>query len=359
MQTVGVDHDHWRGRRVLVTGHTGFFGGWLSLWLSHMGAEVTGIALDPPEGPSLFEGAGLDGLVRSVIADIRDAERLKREVEACSPQTVFHLAAQAIVREAHAAPVETFAVNVMGTVHLMEALRAAPDMDAAVIVTTDKVYDNVEWDWGYRENDPLGAKEPYGGSKACAEHVVDTYRRSYLGDKGIATVRAGNIIGGGDWAADRLIPDAIRAFSGGEALHIRNPMAVRPWQHALEPSRGLLTLAQKLAADPNGVSGPWNFGPSEADSRPVIDVVENLVALWGDGASWQSEAAPGIDAHAPYEARLLTLNSMKALSHLGWKPQWSFERALSASVDWYRAHFDGGDMRRFSFDQIAAYEGAN
>lgn len=356
MRTVGVDPAHWRGRRVFVTGHTGFLGGWLCLWLSKMGAEVAGYALDPPTNPSFFDSVGLGRLVRSTIADVRDLSRLKSEIQSFDPQVVIHLAAQALVREAHAAPVETFAVNVMGTAHLMEAMRDTASLEAAVIMTTDKVYDNVEWDWGYREADRLGAREPYGGSKACAELVVDAFRRSYLAELGIATVRAGNIVGGGDWAADRLVPDAARAFAKAQPLQIRNPNAVRPWQHVLEPGAGILLLAQRLVDDPAEWSGAWNFGPPEGDSRPVRDVAEALVRLWGSDASWTGGAEGG---DAPYEARLLTLNSMKALSRLGWQPHWSFERTLAATVEWYRRHVDGGDMHKLSIDQITAFEGAN
>lgn len=356
MQTVGIDPAHWRGRRVFVTGHTGFFGGWLSLWLARLGAEVTGYALAPPTEPNFFDSVGLGGLVRSVVADIRDGERLGAEISAFAPQTVFHLAAQPLVRQARAAPVETFAVNVMGTVNLLDALRHGPALEAAIVVTTDKVYDNVEWHWGYRENDALGAREPYGGSKACAELVTDAYRRCYLDRAGVATIRAGNIIGGGDWAEDRLIPDAMRAFSQAEPLHIRNPDAVRPWQHVLDPGCGILALAERVAAAPEEWSGAWNFGPPETDSRAVSDVVTSLAALWGDDAQWA--ATPRRDC-APYEARLLTVNSMKALASLGWRPRWSLERTLAATVEWYRAHIHGDDMHKMSMAQIAAYEGAN
>ena len=339
-----------------MTGHTGFLGGWLCLWLTKMGADVTGYALDPPSTPSFFESVGLGQRVRSVIADVRDLPRLTAEIQATDPEVVIHLAAQALVREAHAAPVDTFAVNVMGTAHVMEALRSATALQAAIIMTTDKVYDNVEWDWGYRETDPLGAREPYGGSKACAELVVDAFRRSYLADTGIATVRAGNIVGGGDWAAERLVPDAARAFSRDAPLEIRNPNAVRPWQHVLEPGAGILLLAERLATDPSEWTGAWNLGPPEGDSRPVRDVADSLVRLWGGDASWTCTAPDGA---APYEARLLTLNSMKALSRLGWRPRWSFERTLAATVEWYRRHVDGGDMHQLSIEQITSYEGAN
>lgn len=356
MQAVGLDPDHWRSRRVFVTGHSGFLGGWLCLWLTRLGAEVTGYSLSPPTQPSFFESVDLGGLMKSITADIRDGARLKKEIAAASPQTAIHLAAQPLVRKAHEDPVGTFETNVMGTVHLMDALRGAPDLESAVIVTTDKVYDNVEWDWGYRETDPLGAREPYGGSKACTEHTVDAFARTYLSHIGTATVRAGNIVGGGDWAEDRLVPDAMRAFHDAAPLAIRNPLAVRPWQHVLEPGCGILALAERLAKDPSKWTGPWNFGPAEGDARSVAEVADALVRFWGDDAAWSSAAADGA---APYEARLLTLNSTKALTRLGWRPRWSFERTLAATVEWYRSHGRGNDMRAVSLDQIAAFEGAN
>ena len=356
MRAVGIDPAHWRGRRVFVTGHTGFLGGWMCLWLSKMDADVAGYALNPPTTPSFFDSVGLGQRIRSTIADVRDLGRLKAEVQAFDPEVVIHLAAQPLVREAHAAPVDTFATNVMGTANLMEAIRGAASLQAAVIMTTDKVYDNVEWDWGYRETDRLGAREPYGGSKACAELVVEAFHRSYMAKMGIATVRAGNIVGGGDWAADRLVPDAARAFSKAMPLEIRNPNAVRPWQHVLEPGAGILRLCERLAAEPDQWSGAWNFGPPEGDSRSVREMADSLVRMWGDDASWTDT---GKDDDAPYEARLLTLNSMKALSRLGWRPRWSFERTLAATVEWYRQYVEGGDMHQLSIDQIAAYEGAN
>ena len=350
---------HWAGRRVFVTGHTGFMGGWLCLWLMRLGAEVSGYALPPPTRPSLFEAAGLDGRLRSTVGDLADGDALKAALAAAAPQTVLHLAAQPLVRYAHAAPVETFRTNVLGTVHLLEAVRAAPSVEACVAVTTDKVYDNREWDWGYRENDRLGGHEPYGASKACAEIVVDAYRDAYFGrDRriGLATVRAGNIIGGGDWAADRLVPDAVRAFARGEVLRLRHPGAVRPWQHVLEPVAGMLALAERLATDADTWTGAWNFGPADGDARPVADVAEAMVRAWGAGAAWESVAAA---ADAPAEQRFLSLNSAKAALRLGWRPRWSFERTIEATVAWYRAHLDRQDMLDLSCRQIAAYQGAN
>ena len=360
MQALGIDRAFWTNRRVFVTGHTGFLGGWLCLWLSALGARVRGYALPPPTEPSFFEAVALGELVDSVIADIRDKTKLNAAMDAFAPEIVIHLAAQPLVRLAHAEPAETFDSNVMGTVNLLDAVRRCADVRAVVAVTSDKVYDNVEWDWGYRENDRLGAHEPYGASKACAELVIEAYRRSYFEDAepgvGIATVRAGNIIGGGDWAGDRLVPDAVRSFVAGAPLHIRNPVSVRPWQHVLEPGRGIAMLAQRLHEDAAGWSGAWNFGPQEDDARPVSFIAEQMARLWGEGAKWRSDAVAGAQ---PYEARLLSVNSTKAAAQLAWRPRWSLERALAATVEWYRGHRDKADMRDLSLTQIQAFAGAN
>ncbi len=360
MQTDGIARSFWNGRRVFVTGHTGFLGGWLCAWLNALGAETAGFALAPPTRPSFFESAGIGDVVHSVIGDIRDAPALTREVCRFDPEIVIHLAAQPLVRRAHADPIETFSTNVMGTANLLQALRDAPSVTAAVIMTTDKVYENQEWLWGYREEDRLGGREPYGCSKACAEHVVDAFRMSYFADArprtGIATVRAGNVIGGGDWAEDRLVPDSIRAFNAGETLHIRNPDAIRPWQHVLDPINGILMLAERLSADPDDWQGAWNLGPAEGDFHPVSEVADAMVRLWGDGARWTGGAGNG---GAPYEARLLTLNPSKAAIKLGWRRRWPFERALAATVEWYKAHAAGANLHDLSWRQIAAFEGAN
>jgi CDP-glucose 4,6-dehydratase len=277
-----------------------------------------------------------------------------------APEVVFHLAAQPLVRFAHADPLQTFSTNVMGTAHLMQALRSAPSVKSAVIMTTDKVYENREHLSGYREDDRLGGFEPYGCSKACAEHVVDAFRHSYFDAAapgiGIATVRAGNVIGGGDWSADRLIPDAIRAFAAGTPLHIRSPDAVRPWQHVLDPINGMLLLAERLAGDPADWQGGWNMGPPEHEFHPVSAVADAMVQSWGDGARWTGGAAAD---DAPHEARLLTLNPSKAMARLGWRQRWPFQRALAATVEWYKTHQAGGDPRAFSEHQIEAFEGAN
>lgn len=357
MSAVGINDGFWRDRRVFVTGHTGFIGGWLGLWLARLGARVAGYALTPPTDPNLFTAVGLQDDVPGSLADIRDATRLATAVEDARPEIVFHLAAQPIVRDAFADPIGTYATNVMGTAHLLEALRACDSVAAIVVVTTDKVYANQEWPWGYREIDRLGGREPYGTSKAAAELVVDAYRESYFASReravGIATVRAGNVIGGGDWARDRLVPDAMRAFAAREPLKLRNPLAIRPWQHVLEPVRGLMMLAERLAEDAPRFTGAWNFGPAESDMWPVERVVAQVIRLWGGGA--RCEMAEGAQ---PYEARLLAVDSAKASAELGWDPAWRLADALERTVEWYRAFHERADMRALTLDQIDRYAGA-
>lgn len=334
-----VNLSHWRGRRVLVTGHSGFIGGWLSLALQSLGAKVTGYALPPPTNPSLFEAARVaDGMV-STFGDVADLAALTACMGQSQPEVVFHLAAQPLVRRAHAQPVATFATNVMGTVNLLEAVRSVASVTTLVVFTTDKVYENREWIWGYRENDALGGKEPYGVSKACCEMAVAAYRHAYLAQRqvAVATVRAGNVIGGGDWAEDRLVPDAMRAFVAGQPLAIRNPAAIRPWQHVLEPVRGLLQLAERLAESPDRYEGGWNFGPAFEDSREVSWIADQLTQCWGDAASWQLEDV----RHRPYEARLLALDSSKARSLLDWHTRFTLEEAIAQTVSWYRAFYRG------------------
>lgn len=362
VQTLGLNRAFWEGRRVLVTGHTGFMGGWLALWLGRLGAVRAGYALAAPTKPSLFEVTGLGADMASITADIRDLGRLTATMREFEPEIVLHLAAQPLVRRAHADPVETFGTNVMGTVNVLQAIRVCESVKAAVIVTTDKVYDNHEWDWAYRENDRLGGNEPYGASKAAAEMAVAAFRGAYFDPEsgaagrrvGIGSVRAGNIIGGGDWAENRLVPDAIRSFTAGKPLILRYPESVRPWQHVMDPLHGFLILAERLYADPARWSGAWNFGPDDSGATTVGTLAARLASLWGDTAQVESHANDG-----PHESRHLTLTSAQARSRLGWAPLWPLERALAATVGWYRAHLDRRDMREVTFEQIASFEGAN
>jgi CDP-glucose 4,6-dehydratase len=353
-----MDSGFWRGKRVFITGHTGFKGGWLSLWLQSMGAEVSGYALSPPTNPSLFEKASVArGMVASYLADIRNLDNLKAALLAIRPEVVFHLAAQPLVHHSYADPVETYATNVMGTVHLLEAIRSTTSIRAVVNITTDKCYENREWVWGYRENDPLGGHDPYSSSKGCAELVTSAYRNSFFNVKdhsrhgvALATARAGNVIGGGDWAMDRLVPDMIRAFSNGEAVVIRSPQAIRPWQHVLEPLWGYLTLAEKLWELGPAFAESWNFGPNDEDAKPVQWIVQRLVEQWGDGATWRLDERP-----QPHEATYLKLDCSKARARLGWRPRWELGLALDRIVAWYRACARGEDMRAMTLAQIAEF----
>lgn len=356
MSTAPLSPTFWSGRRVFVTGHTGFKGGWLMALLSRLGAEAAGYALSPASRPSLFDVAGIDRFGTSMIGDIRDGGRLAAALADVRPEIVLHLAAQALVRPARADPLETFSTNVVGTAHVLEAVRRTEGIQACVVVTSDKVYDNVEWPWAYRETDRLGGKEPYGASKACAELVVDAYRASYFSADGhpaaLATGRAGNVIGGGDWAQDRLIPDAVRAFSAGTTLLLRNPSSVRPWQHVLEPLTGYLRLAEALVLDRNALPQPptFNFGPAQEDAVPVRVVADAIAARWGDGASWAQDTR-----FQPYEARLLEVDSAKARGALGWRPRWRLSEALDRTIAWYKARQSGEDMHAFTLRQIDEY----
>lgn len=348
------DPAFWRGRRVFLTGHTGFKGGWLALALARLGAEVTGFALTPETEPNLFTVADVASGCRSLIGDIRDRAALEAALVEARPEVVLHLAAQPIVRRARLEPVETFATNVMGTVHLLDALRRAETVRAVVAVTSDKVYDNVEWAWPYRETDRLGGKEAYGASKAAAEIAVECWRQAFLAEKGIAaaTVRAGNIIGGGDWAEDRLVPDAMRAFARGGSVTLRNPRAIRPWQHVLEPVGAYLMLAEDLVRRPAEAPKAINFGPTAADARTVREIVDRLAALWGISPGWVQD-----DGHHPYEARHLTLDSSLAAAKLGWSPTWTLDEALARTVGWYRAYYAGADMRARTLEEIGEHIG--
>lgn len=348
----------WQGRRVFVTGHTGFKGSWLALWLQHMGAEVTGFSLPPPTHPSLFDLAQLADRINHVTGDIRDFDALSRAVRQAAPELVFHLAAQPLVRHSYAAPVETYAANVMGTVHLLEAVRQAGGITGVVCITTDKCYENREWAWPYRETDPLGGYDPYSSSKACAEIVSAAYRQSFFpvdeianGGCAIATVRAGNVIGGGDFAEDRLIPDLVRAFEAGTAPAIRSPNAVRPWQHVLEALRGYLMIAERMLAGDSSMAQAWNFGPSDDDARPVSWIVEHMRAAWGGAA-----AAPVAWRGAtPHEAGLLRLDASRARAHLGWRPALPLGEAIEWIAEWHRTVGSGARAREVTIDQIERY----
>jgi CDP-glucose 4,6-dehydratase len=350
-----MNPDFWHGKRVLLTGHTGFKGAWLSLWLTRLGAKVSGYALPPPTRPSLFELAGVGSLIDHRLGDVRDLGALQAAFDQVKPDIAIHMAAQSLVRLSYGEPVATYATNVMGTVHFLEALRRQPSARVALVVTSDKCYQSRDSGPAYREDDRLGGHDPYSNSKACAELVTDAYRRSFLGGPGaaaLASVRAGNVIGGGDWAKDRLIPDILQALGRGQAPEIRHPDAVRPWQHVLSPLSGYLLVAERLWADPSA-AGAWNFGPEPEDEKPVRWIVERLCQGWGATQGWQDQAG-----EHPKEALSLRLDSGKAASQLGWRPHWSLNRALDAIIAWHRALQAGADLKAFTLDQIAAYERA-
>lgn len=348
-----VRPEFWRGKRVLLTGHTGFKGSWLSLWLQSMGAEVRGISLAPTTTPAFFDVARMREGMDHRIADIRDFEQVRVLTREWQPVIVIHMAAQALVRLSYDHPVETYATNVMGTLHVLEAARHSGSVKAIVNVTTDKCYENREWVWGYREDEPMGGHDPYSNSKGCSELVSSSYRRSFLAREGIAmaTARAGNVIGGGDWAVDRLVPDILRALAAQEPVGIRNPHAIRPWQHVLEPLSGYLILAQRLYDHGQADAEGWNFGPQDSDAQPVQWVVERLCEAWGGGSSWVVQ--PG---DHPHEATYLKLDISKAQKRLDWAPRWPLSTALSLVVDWHRAWLSGSDMQAISLEQISLYQ---
>lgn len=337
-----IDPEFWRARRVFLTGHTGFKGSWLALWFHLLEARVHGYALAPLHAEDAYNSAAIEGLLDSEIADVRDRERLTSAMAKADPEIVFHLAAQPLVRRSYADPVETFDVNVMGTVHLLEACRHLKSLKAVVVITTDKVYENADTGQMFAEADPLGGAEPYGYSKAATEMAVAAWRRAFLEARqiGVAAARAGNVIGGGDWSEDRLVPDAIKAFRAGETLRIRAPRAIRPWQHVVEPLKGYILLAQALAGDP-AVAGGWNFGPARRQCVRVARVAGLLADAWGNGAAWQTDEAAG----GPHEAATLLLDSAKAARELRWRPVLPVEEAVAAAVGWYRAHDQGVDAQ--------------
>jgi CDP-glucose 4,6-dehydratase len=343
------------GKRVLLTGHTGFKGGWLALWLTELGAEVYGLGLAPPTNPSMFDVCRLADLVDHRIGDIRDADMVRRRCAEVKPDVVLHLAAQPIVRRSYIDPLETMATNVMGTAHVLEGVRALDAACAVVVVSSDKCYENRSWVWGYRENDAMGGSDPYSASKGATELVTASWRRSFFGpDSGVklASARAGNVVGGGDWADDRIIPDCIRAFARGEQVALRNPAATRPWQHVLEPLGGYLLLAARLMGpEPERWCEGWNFGPMAQDVRPVSTLVALAAREWGSGSEWTASPGPH-----PKEASMLSLNCDKAIGELGWQPTWSCEAMMHETVRWFRAWHDGDvDLRGLSLTQIADF----
>ena len=353
-----VSSSFWCNKKVFLTGHTGFKGSWISLWLQQLGAELTGYALKPPTNPSLFEVANVAQGMRSIIGDIRDNSKLINTMREASPDIVIHMAAQPLVRRSYVDPIETYSTNVMGTVHILEAVRQTPSVRAMINVTSDKCYENKEWVWGYREFEPMGGFDPYSNSKGCAELVTSAYRNSFFNPVkfnsehhvALATARAGNVIGGGDWAEDRLIPDILRAISDGLPVIIRNPNAIRPWQHVLEPLSGYLLLAQKLYEEGIAYAEAWNFGPNDDDSKPVKWIAEHLTHHWGDGASWQLD-----QSNHPHEAHFLKLDCSKAKMRLNWFPRWDLMHSLEMIIDWQRKWIKKGDMRSATLNQIEQF----
>ena len=350
----------WSGKKVFLSGHTGFKGSWLSLWLQQLGAELTGYALQPPTHPSLFDVARVAQGMTSLIGDIRDGATMANAMRQAAPEIVIHMAAQPLVRRSYVDPVETYSTNVMGTVNLLEAVRQTPSVRAVVNVTTDKCYENKEWVWGYRETEPMGGFDPYSSSKGCAELVTAAYRNSFFNSAqhgehqvALATARAGNVIGGGDWAEDRLIPDILRAIEAGQSVNIRNPHATRPWQHVLEPLNGYLILAEKLYTQGSAFAEAFNFGPAEEDAKPVKWIVEQLTQSWGDGAAWHLDSG----MH-PHEAHYLKLDCSKARASLDWQPRWHLDQALQAIIVWHKMHRTSTgrqDMRALCLQQINDY----
>jgi CDP-glucose 4,6-dehydratase len=348
----------WQGRRVFLTGHTGFKGGWLSLWLASRGAQIRGYALDPATDPNLFTAASVAMILDDLRGDIRDYAKLEASMTEFCPEVVFHIAAQPLVRRSYADPLATYATNVMGTAHVLQAIRKTSSVRAVVCITTDKCYQNQEWVWPYRETDPLGGYDPYSSSKACAEIVSAAYRNSFFPVNrlqehhvAVATARAGNVIGGGDWSDDRLIPDLIRGFQAKQPVLIRRPKAIRPWQHVLDPLHGYIMLAEQLLAERIEFASAFNFGPSDEDSWPVERIATKVAQMWGQGASWIGDSVPG--AH---EAQSLRLDASKARSELGWRPHLRIETALEWTLDWYSSWQQGADMEHETKAQIAAYE---
>jgi len=342
-------------RKVLITGHTGFKGSWLCLLLNELGANVFGYALEPPTNPSLFDEANINELMNSYLGDIRDYERLLGVIQQIQPEIIFHMAAQPLVRKSYKLPFETYEINIMGTVNLFEAIRKTPSVRAVVNVTTDKCYENKEWLWGYREDEPVGGHDPYSSSKACSEIITASYRRSFFNSNGksaaaIATARAGNVIGGGDWAEDRLIPDFLRAIEQHEKIIIRNPDSIRPWQHVLEPLRGYLTLAKKLFTEGESFTGAWNFGPDDNDAHTVRWIIEKMCNFWANNVSFEVTTS-----QQPHEANYLKLDCSKAKKLLNWFPNWTLEKALISIIDFTKARQSDENLQTVCIKQIKDY----
>lgn len=348
-----VNASFWKEKKVFLTGHTGFKGSWLSLWLQSMGAVVKGYSLDPPTSPSLFEEADVAVNMESEIGDIRDLAQIKKSMLDFNPDILIHMAAQPLVRLSYIEPVDTYTTNVIGTVNVLEAARSCENLKAIVSVTTDKCYENKEWAWGYRENEPMGGHDPYSSSKGCAELVTSAYRNSFFNTKdtaALATARAGNVIGGGDWAEDRLIPDILKAFENSQAVVIRNPLSTRPWQHVLEPLSGYLVLAEHLYTYGQEYAEAWNFGPKEEDCKPVNWILDQMVATWGEGASWELDKN-----NNPHEAGFLKLDCSKAALKLHWQPKWNLQNTLSLIVNWHQDWRAGKNMNELCLQEIANY----
>ena len=345
-------HNFWQNKKVFLTGHSGFKGSWLALWLQQMGAEVYGFSLAPTTKQNLFTLARIDNTMTSEFGDVRDFHSLRKSIESFQPEFVFHLAAQPLVRQSYSDPIETYSTNVMGTVNLLEIARSVASVRTIVNVTTDKCYQNREWLWGYRENEPMGGHDPYSASKGCAELVTNSYIKSFFDNSGVglASARAGNVIGGGDWSDDRLLPDILASLSDGKVARIRNPTATRPWQHVLEPLCGYLQLAMKLYQQPEKHSGGWNFGPKDIDCREVGWIANKVCSEWGQGASWTSDEGIG-----PHEARYLKLDISKATTLLNWSPRWDVDTAISATIDWYKRYLRGDDPQLVMSEQIKDY----
>lgn len=351
-------NNFYHNKRILITGHTGFKGSWLSLWLSDLSANVIGYALKPPTTPSLFEVCAIEKKVISIIGDIRNLKMLRNVFEEYQPEIVFHMAAQSLVRYSYREPIETYETNIMGTVNLLEVCRHTPSIRVIVNITSDKCYENRELDCGYKENDPMGGYDPYSSSKGCAELITAAYIKSYFNPEdyekhgvSLSSVRAGNVIGGGDWAEDRLIPDCIKALLKNKPIMVRYPDAVRPWQHVLEPLFGYLLLAQRLYQNGPTFSGGWNFGPDDRDAKPVRWLVERMTEMWGNNAGWEIDKNDN-----PYEAHYLKLDCSKAKSKLGWYPRWNLELALDKTIEWYKAYCNHEDMLNITINQIKNYE---